>query len=151
MGFPSKVRHAVDAEPSIVLRAESAAALTASGADAAISLNTLDTAYWHNGEIPFQTATVVVHVTAIDVSGDQEYTIQVEVDSDQAFAGADATVVASLDVAAPGVYAIVLDGPTIKDLRDDAKFIRTNTVAAGVDAKSIDFSAWLAPTVGNAA
>lgn len=150
MGFPSKVRHAVDAEPSIVLRAESAAAITASAADAAISLNTLDTAYWHNGEIPFQTATVVVHVTAIDLSTDEEYTIEVQVDADQAFAGADATTVASLSVSAPGVYAIVLDGPTIKELRDDAKFLRTNAVLAGT-TPSIDFSAWLAPSVGNAA
>lgn len=150
MGFPSKVRHAVDVEPKVLLRAESAGAITASANEAGLSLDTLDTAFWHNGEIPFQTATVVVWVNSIVATTDEEYEVQLSVDSDQAFSGGDATVIARLAVEAPGVFAIPLDGPTIKALRDDAKYIRIGAVLDGT-APSLDYAAWIVPSVGNAA
>jgi hypothetical protein len=149
MGFPSKVRHAVDAEPSIVLR-QPGAAVTASGVDPAISLNTNTQAYWANGAIPFELAAAVIRVTSIDVSGDETYAIQLQVDSDQAFAGTDFTVIAEIDVKAPGVYVVNLDGPTIKALRSNAAFLRTALVAGGT-TPSIAYEAWLAPATGNAA
>lgn len=150
MGFPSKVRHAVDVEPKVLLRADDAGAITASASGAGVSLDVLDTAYWHNGEIPFQQAAVVVWVKSIDTSTDETYEIQIQVDSDQPFAGGNATVVAQLAVDAPGVYVINLDGPTIKALRDDAKFIRSSAVLDGT-TPSLDYAAWIVPAVGNAA
>ncbi len=74
MGFPSKVRHAVDAEPSIVLRQLADGPETASAVENAISLNVNTTPYWSNGAIPFQQAAVVFRVTAIDrTTGDETY------------------------------------------------------------------------------
>ncbi len=151
MGFPSKVRHGYDAEPSVRLRLLSDGPETASAVENAISLNTLDAAYWDNGAIPFQTATIVIRVTAIDrTTGDEAYAIQAQVDNDQAFGGADFTVVGEIDLVSTGVFTIVLDGPTIKALRSNAKFIRLALVAAGT-TPSITYEAWLAPSVGNAA
>lgn len=150
MGFPSKVRHAVDAEPSIVLR-QPGAAVTASGVDPAISLNVNDAPYWSpNGRIPFELAAAVIRVTSIDVSADETYAIQLQVDNDQAFAGSDFTVIAEIDLKSTGVFVINLDGPTIQALRSNAKFIRTALVAGGT-TPSIAYEAWLAPATGNAA
>lgn len=150
MGFPSKVRHAVDAEPSIVLRSLTDGPETASAVEDALSLNVNTQAYWANGAIPFEQAAVVIHVASIDRSTDETYAIQIQVDSDQAFAGADFTVVAELDVQSTGVFAINLDGPTIKALRANAAFIRAALVAGGT-TPSINYEAWLAPATGNAA
>lgn len=150
MGFPSRVRHAVDTEPSIVLRGEGLAAITASGVNTSVPLHSLDTAFWHNGEIPFQLAAVVVNVTGIDLSTDETYVLELQVDSDAAFAGADFTVVASINVSKLGVFVVNLDGPTIKDLRDDAKFLRIAATLGGT-TPSLAYNAWLAPAVGNAA
>lgn len=150
MGFPSKVRHAVDAEPSIVLRQLSAGSASASGVDPAISLGVNNAPYWSNGAIGFQLAAAVIRVTAIDRTSDETYAIQLQVDSDQAFAGSDFTVVGEIDINAPGVYVVNLDGPTIKALRANAAFLRTALVAGGT-TPAITYEAWLAPAVGNAA
>jgi hypothetical protein len=150
MGFPSRVRHGVDSDPSVKLRNLSDGVETASAVETAVSLNVNDTAIWANGAIPFQTAAVVINVQSIDTTtGDEAYAIQVQVDSDQAFAGSDFTVVGEVDVKANGVYVINLDGPTIKSLRTNAKFIRLALVAGGT-TPSINYEAWLAPSVGNA-
>jgi hypothetical protein len=150
MGFPSKVRHAVDAEPSIVLRQLADGAETASAVEAAISLDVNTQAYWTNGAIPFEQAAAVIRVTALDTSTDETYAIQLQVDSDEAFAGADFTVIAEIDIDSTGVFVINLDGPTIKALRSDARFLRAALVAGGT-TPSITYEAWLAPATGNAA
>jgi hypothetical protein len=149
MGFPSKVRHAVDSEPSVILRKLSDGAETATAAEASVSLNALDTAYWHNGEIPFQAVSVVVQVSEIDKSTDETYSLAIQVDSDAAFGGADATTIATFSPTGVGVFVINLDGPTIKALRNDAKFIRIALTAGGT-TPSITYAAWLAPSVSNA-
>lgn len=145
MGFPSVVRHEVDAEAKVVLRAASEGAETTTAAEAAVPLNTLQTAYWHNKEVPQQTFAAIFRVTAGNFGGSRTYELQLQVDTDQAFAGGDSEVVASLPVNATGYYVINLDGPTIKKILDGAAFLRSAVVISTDGAETIDYEAWLAP------
>ena len=144
MGFPSKVRHLIDAAANVTLRdiddgAETGAAVY----EALIDLETLDSAYWHNGEIPQQTFSAVVEVTALDTTdGDGTYTINLRT-SDGA---GNYVIVASLTVPAVGIYVINLDGPTIKALDDNATKLQIGVVTDET-TPSITYGAWLAPAV----
>ena len=147
MGFPSKVRHLIDAAANVTLRDITDGAETgASVYETAIDLEVLDSAYWHNGEIPQQSFSAVVEVTALDTAdGDGTYTINIQTDSELAF-GDSPVIVASLVVPAVGIYVINLDGPTIEALDADATHLRIGVVTDET-TPSITYGAWLAPTV----
>ncbi len=147
MGFPSKVRHLFDAEPTVTLRDITDGAETgASVAETGISLDVLDDAYWHNGEVPQQTFSAVIEVTALDTAdGDGSYTINLQTDSQLAF-GDDPVIVASIVIPSTGVFVVNLDGPTIEALDPDATHIRAQLVTDET-TPSITYGAWLAPAV----
>jgi hypothetical protein len=147
MGFPSKVRHLIDAAANVTLRDISDGAETgASVYETAIDLEILDGAYWHNDEIPQQTFAAVIEVTALDVTdGDGTYVINLQVDSVVGF-GDSPVIVASLTVPSVGVYVVNLDGPTIRALDANAAFLRVGVVTDET-TPSITYGAWLAPAV----
>ncbi len=147
MGFPSKVRHGVDAEPSVVLRALAGGNITASAAETAKALPILNTAFWHNNDVAFENEAIVIHVTALDkTTGDETYEIQVQVDTDQPFAGSNFVIVGRLAVTTTGVFVINLDGPTIKTLLLGGAFIRVAAVLAGT-TPILNYEAWVAPSI----
>lgn len=142
--FPSKVRHNYDAES--VLRALGSAAITATADSDAFALDSLQDAYWDNGEVPLQTFSIVIFIEDAETGvGDETYEFSVEVDSTEAFDDTP-VVVGTLTASAPGAYVVNLDGPTISALDDNAAFIRVNAALGGA-APSLTYAAWVAPAV----
>lgn len=141
----SKVKFLVDKEASVTLRAATAAAITATTAEAGLSLGN-GSAYWNSGVTPFQTLAVNILVKSIDrTTGDETYTFTVEV---SATSGGTYTVVGTLaGVTAVGVYTILLDVDTVKKLLPTAAFVRINATLGGT-TPILDYDAYLGPVVG---
>lgn len=145
----SKVSHWYDAAPAALLRNAADGAETATAIEASVSLNELDQAYWHDGEIPHGQLTVVVHVTAIDnTTTDETYTIDLIVD-DVAAMNDTPRVVATLPLATkqPGVYVMTVDSRSIPLLDTDSsgtdKFLAARATLGGT-TPSITYGAWIA-------
>jgi hypothetical protein len=137
-----------DAAPAASLRDKGGADITASGALAGLTLDTLG-GYWNNGELADQTLAVVVNVTEIDnVTG--TYDINLEAGP---VGFATAKVVGSLKgVTEATQHVILLDMDTVRALKADAAAIRLNVTAndtdgAGAGVPSINFYAFIAPII----
>lgn len=143
--FSSVGRYVPDSEPSVVLRSLTETPEDGSASENAIPLDTLDTAFWHNKEVPNQRLSVVVRFTELDFSENAEYEFQVQVDTDQPFAGANFAVVAKLPINDVGTYVLTLDGPTIKKVLSDSAYIRSAVTAVG-NSIGFNYEAWLLPT-----
>jgi hypothetical protein len=141
----SKVKFTVDKDPSVTLRASSAAQITATASETGISLNP-GTAYWNIGNIPLQPFAVNVLVKTIDrTTGDETYTITVEVATTL---GGSYTVVGTLAaLTTAGVYTLILDMDRVLKQVPSAAFIRI-TATLGGTTPILDYDAYLAPVVG---
>ena len=141
----SKVKFTVDKDASVTLRASSAAQITATTAETGISLNP-GTAYWSLGNIPLQTVAVNFLVKTIDrTTGDEAYTLTVEVATT---VGGSYTVVGTLAaLTTAGVYTLLLDLDRVLKQVPGAAFIRVNATLAGT-TPILDYDAYLAPVVG---
>ncbi|MEQ8308022.1 MAG: hypothetical protein RIA09_15805 [Hoeflea sp.] len=140
----SAVRFPIDAEN--IIRAETEGALTAAGNTAGRDLGLLS-AYWNEGDLamPEQVA-FVLFVTDLDTDdGDEEYTVEVQVASDDAFS--DAVSVLSAEITSTGNKTILVSRDQVLDALDGAGHIRLRVTPAGT-TPSITFWAILSPIVG---
>lgn len=78
----SRTKYLLDTAAAVTLRDIDDGAETSTATETAVSLNELDTAYWHDGnEIPYQVIVVQFNVTACDsTDGDETYSLSVLVD-----------------------------------------------------------------------
>jgi hypothetical protein len=136
-----KVRREFDAAAAITLRSIDAAARTAAGADASVALNKLTDAYWDNDEFADGVFYLNVVVKSALTTGDQAYTIYVEVDDTAVMSGE--TRLITVPVSGPGFYELTLSSSLIKQVRANAAFVRIGVAATGDDAKNIVYGGWL--------
>lgn len=143
---PGRVTALYDAEASATLRS-STSAITSTTTDTAISLNELDTAFWHDGnEIPYGLMEISIAVTALDLTtGDETYTIEVLVDDTSDMSNTPRTV-ATLAVRAVGFYKVFVDSKNIPLLDSDTsgadKWMAIKATLAGT-TPSLTYNAWL--------
>lgn len=143
---PTRARALYDADSSVTLRS-STSAITSTTTDTAISLNELDTAYWHDGnEIPYGLIEVAVAVTAIDVSsGDETYTIELLVD-DTSNMSDTPRVVSTRAIRSTGFYTMYIESKDIPLLDSDTsgtdKWMAIRATLAGT-TPSLTYTAWL--------
>lgn len=147
----SKVRGLVDTDAGVTLRNVADGAETATATETAISLKELDTAYWHDNEIPHGTFEVFVNVTALDLAqADETYTISLVVD-DTANLSDTPEVILSFAVKRVGVYRVLVDSKSIA-LQDPEtsgadKWLAIRATLAGT-SPSITYGAWIAKNFG---
>lgn len=141
----SKVKFLVDKEASVTLRATSAAQITATTSETALTLGN-GSAYWNAGVTPFQTLAANILVKTIDrTTGDETYTFAIEV---SATAGGSFTEVARVTgVTTVGAYTALIDVDTVKKLVPTAAFVRI-TATLGGTTPILDYDAYLGPVVG---
>lgn len=149
----SRVKALYDIDAQVLLRDVADGAETATATETAVSLNELDSAYWHDGEIPHGVFMVVVNVTASDATtGDETYTLSLLVDDVAAMNDSPVTI-ASQAVAAgfSGVLYFYVDSANIPALDTDTsgtdKWLAVKATLAGT-TPSITYGAWIAKTVG---
>lgn len=137
-------KYQLDAE--LVLRASTAAAITATGASLTFDLGAMG-AYWNgtDGEVAGHQLAVVIDVAALVTGGMTPETYEFQVQTDSAAAFDDAIITSfKLAVAATGEYVFLLDVDTLRKLDVNAKFLRLNAVLAGT-APSLTYNAFVAP------
>lgn len=122
------------------LRAPSAAARTATGADAAKEFPLTPVNTW-NEDPHAQTVDVVVDITAISLSG-ATIVIGVEVDTSSGFASP--VEVVRLNASAVGRFILPVNMELVDKLEPGATHIRTNCTITGGTTPSIDFNAFIA-------
>lgn len=118
----SKVKSLYDAAASVVLRDIADGAETATATETPISLNELDTAYWHNGEIPHGVMEICLQITACDgTNGDETYVLTLQVDDTSSHSDSPVTI-ASYTIArgTTGVFYWYVDSKSIPDLDTDS-------------------------------
>lgn len=149
---PTKVSAMFDAAADVLLRNGSDGAETATATETAVSLHELDTAYWHDGEIPYGVFEVAVSVSAIDnTTGDETYTIDIVVD-DTSNMSDTPRVVASLPLVTKqtGFYRMFVDSKNIPKLDTDTsgtdKWLAIKATLGGT-TPSITYSAWMSRVV----
>lgn len=78
----SRTKYLLDTAAAVTLRDIDDGAETSTATETAVSLNELDTAYWHDGnEIPYQVIVVQFNITACEsTDGDETYTLSILVD-----------------------------------------------------------------------
>lgn len=141
-----KVRHIRDADVATELRAPGGAAVTGAAttvypASGGKELGTLQTAYFDNQEIPWDSVGVQLVVTAIDVADtDEVYTFTLEVSDGTGFS--PFVTVGTLTVNSVGAYIIQFDAKSVKHRLPGADHVRLKLVAAGT-TPSINFYGWL--------
>lgn len=136
-----RVKHIRDEDPKVQLRAPTDAAITASAATAALSLDALVDAYWDNGALAHAGIGVQVVVTDADFAdADETYTISVEVANDEVFTSPQ--VVAQLSIsAAQDARLVLLDADELQQAYG-ATHIRLNAALAGT-TPSLTYHAWM--------
>ena len=149
----SRVKFLVDFDDSVTLRDPTDGTETATAAEAAISLNELDTAYWHDGnEIPYGVLKVLINVTSTDATtGDETYVLSIRVD-DVAAQNDSPVTVWSQTIARgfTGVIMADIDVDNIPRLDTDTtgtdKFIAIVATLGGT-TPIIGYGAWIVKSV----
>lgn len=149
----SRVKYLKDVAAAVTLRDVADGAEAPSGSsvwETAVSLNELNTAYWHNYEIPNGVFVVEVEVTAINASTNV-YTLSLRVDDVLAQNNSPVTI-ASMVVSATGVYHFYIDSKDIPQLDTDhssaGKFIAIGVTESGTPSSpSITYGAYMAKVV----
>lgn len=149
----SRVNAMLDAAAIVTLRNLADGTETATAIETAVSLNELDTAYWHNGEIPHGIFEVNVHVTTLDnTTGDETYVLDIIVD-DVSTMNDNPRVVASLPLATKqvGFYKLLVHSKNIPLLDTDTsgsdKFIAIRATLGGT-TPIIAYGAWIGRSYG---
>jgi len=153
----SAVKYGFDTDASVELRDITDGAEThATGAtvtEAAISLNELDAAYWHDNEIPYGVLAIAVNVSAAsDTIGDEVYALELIVD-DVVTVDDTPTVVATMAVprGVTGIYYMYVDARTIELVDQETsgtdKWMAIRTTFSGATNPSITYGAWIAKSL----
>ena len=147
----SKVRAHMDTAAAVTLRDITDSPRTATATETAISLSELNTAYWHNDEIPHGMFKVEVNVSAINLSTNT-YAISLQVDDTLAQSDSPVTI-ASYNITTTGHYVFLVDSKSIPGLDSDSsgtdKWIAVTTTIAGTpDSPTITYGAWISRNVG---
>jgi len=150
MSKASKISAVFDAAAAVTLRAVTDGAETATATETAISLNELDGAYWHNGEIPNGAFEVWLNVTALNLSTNT-YVFSLLAD-DVSTVNDTPTTVISQAITAVGVYKFLVDSKTLAALDTESsgtdKWLAAKMTIAGTpDSPSITYGAWLGKVV----
>jgi hypothetical protein len=147
----SRYNALIDAESSVALRAAGSAAVTATGFSAGVSLNELDTAYWHNNDIPNGIMKIMLRITAINLSTNT-YTFSLRVD-DTADGSDTPTTVWSQALTATGVYEIYVPSSIIKALDTETsgtdKWMQIGVTMGGTPSSpSVTYDAYIVESKG---
>lgn len=146
-----RVAFVPDADPSVMLRDDTAAAITATTTENGVSLKRLltsDSAYWDNNEVPAGEIEVGVAVKSADrTTADETYVFTVEV-GDSVFS-APATVATSGTITAPGAFKLAFDAGVVEKLGASFTHIRIKATLAGT-TPSTQYGAWLISGSGDA-
>lgn len=118
----SKVKSLHDTDPSVVLRDIADGAETSTATETGVSLKELDTAYWHNGEIPQGVFEICVQITATDAgNGDETYVLSLLVDDTSAMSDSPVTIAAyTIPRGTTGIFYWYVDSQTIPRLDTDS-------------------------------
>lgn len=139
----SNFKYMLDAAPAITFRDAAAAALTADGTTAAITLDQVG-GYWNTNELADSTFAVVINVSALDeTTGDETYTINLEAGP---VGFATSTVVGTVKVTETGQHVILVDVDTVRKSKADAAALRLAVDVSGT-TPSIDFVAFIAGAI----
>lgn len=135
----SNFKYMLDAAPAITFRDAAAAAFTADGNTAAITLDEVG-GYWNTNELADSTFAVVINVSALDeTTGDETYKINLEAGP---VGFASSVVVGTVTVTETGQHVILVDVDTIRKSKADAAALRLAVDVAGT-TPSIDFVAFI--------
>jgi hypothetical protein len=116
----SRVKYHVDVADAVVLRDVADGAEAPSGSsiyEAAVSLNELRTAYWHDKEIPHGVFAVEIEVTAVTLSTNV-YTMHLRVDDVEAQNNSP-VIIQSIPIKGTGVYHMYVDSKDIPNFDSD--------------------------------
>ena len=131
----------IDADPAVVLRNDAAVAITATTAEAGISLQRLTEAWWDNNEVPAGEIEVGVHVSAVDrTTGDESVTFTLEVGP--AGFGSSSVVATSPAIIAPGSFKLCFDPKVVENLGTTQTHLRIKATVAGT-TPIVSYGAWL--------
>jgi len=145
----SRVKAAMDVAANSTLRLASDGAETATATETAVPLGILSAAYWDsNKEVPHGTIRVVVDVTAIDrTTGDETYTLTLQVDDTLAQSDTPQTVCTLGPLVSTGVYEMLVDSKTINAIVTDYsgnELWMAIKATLGGTTPSITYAAWIA-------
>jgi hypothetical protein len=152
MALSSRNKQNYDASSAVLLRSTSAAAVTATGADTAVAIDILQTAYWQgDNEIADGIFKVVFDVSAITTSGDATYTLTLILD-DAANVSDSPVTVWTLVVKKAGVYVALLDSATLNLVMGSnanaGAWLASKVTIGGTTGKSITYACWLERAIG---
>lgn len=149
----SRARKMFETAAAATLRNVTDGAETSTATETAVSLNELDTAYWHDGkEIPYSNIVVGIHVTASDfTTGNETYSLTIQVDDTSDHSNSPVTVWTQAVVGGfTGYIEAVIPAANIPLLDTDSsgtdKWIAIKATLAG-DTPSITYGAWMAKDV----
>lgn len=149
----SRVKALYDVDAQVLLRDVADGAETATATETAVSLNELDSAYWHDGEIPHGVFMVVVNVQATDAgTGDETYTLSLLVDDTANLSDSPVTIQSQAVAAGfSGVLYFYVDSANIPQLNPESsgtdKWLAIRATLGGT-TPSITYGAWIAKTAG---
>lgn len=139
-----RVAFVPDADASVMLRDDKAAAITATTAETGVSLKRLltsDSAYWDNNEVPAGEIEVGVAVKSVDrTTGDETYVFTLEV-GNSVFAS-PVVVATSATVTEAGAFKLCFDAKVVEALGAAYTHIRIKATLAGT-TPVCTYGAWL--------
>lgn len=148
----SRSPYVFDAAAAVTLRNGTDTAETATAAEVAKSINELNSAYWHDHEIPHGKFVVVFDVHTLVTGGGEVYNLSLLVDDVVAMNNSPVTVGGPIAVNATGQYTIVLDSAIIPQLDTDhssvGKFLQAKVTITGGGSPSISYACWIAKSLG---
>lgn len=145
----SKVKSLIDLADTVVLRDVADGAETTTATETAVPLHELDTAYWHNNEIPHGVMEIMIHVTnTVSSEGDETYNLALLVDDVSAMNDSPVTVW-SQDIARgfTGVLYAYVDSQNIPKLDTDSsgteKYMAVKATITGGNPPGITYGAYI--------
>lgn len=146
----TRVRYLIDTASAVTLRNIDDGAETSTATETPVSLNELDTAYWHDGkEIPYSVIAVSVFISACDsTSGDETYVLTIQVDDTSDHSNSPVTV-ATMTVprGTTGSFTMYVDAKSIPTFDTDSsgtdKWIAIKATLGGT-TPSITYGAFMA-------
>lgn len=149
---PSRVKSLIDVADTVLLRNIADGAETSTATETAVSLNELDSAYWHGGDIPYGILQVVINVTANDsTTGDETCTLALFVDDTSGLSDTPVAVWSqALTIGFTGTLYAYVDARNIPALNADTsgtdKWMGIRATLAGT-TPSITYGAYLVKSI----
>lgn len=148
----SKVKSLHDAAAAVVLRDIADGAETSTATETAVSLNELDTAYWHGNEIPHGVFEICLQITATDAgNADETYVLTLQVDDTSDHSNNPVTIASYTIVrGTTGIFYWYVDSKSIPNLDTDSsgtdKWIAVKATLGGT-SPSITYGATITKKV----